>query len=538
MLATIVLRDLQPPGETNTFDLPQGKDIKTALRDWFDQQHAEVLGTIPELGDPLPERMPDLTDWSDRMGDSFTPMIGAYWEKSARATYERVGTDPDRWEVVSPHLQPEIRKLSLNFCRSTNATTTKALGTALANLRDDLTAGLVEEGESIPELTRRVQGLFETMSKSKATQIAATEASRALHGGQNAAAIDSDVVAGFELLLSSDACPLCRKIHDDCKAVPLGRSFAVIGDNPDYSHIAYPPLHPSCQCTIIEVLKPDVGGPEDPQWGETLDNPEPDEEPTRPAPAPKPEPKPKKTPKPKPKAEPESEPSADKPQPTGTPVGNALDVKVKGEAGTKITEAITTIDSVHGDGTLPKIPVEKTELREFAGFFERRGNNAERIAINPKGDHPQLTMAHEVGHFLEKIALPGTKDLKGDRMWHLDTVTAEWQKAVEASEGVTKLKALRGKYITVDMGDGKTRKVKADPKHLDYLLKYDEIWARAYAQYIGTRSESESMADEFHEAFVKRRPRVPNYREQWNAVDFRPIADAMDAIFQKQGWRT
>ncbi len=273
LLEVILLReDLH--SEDNTYGLPRGHDIRSGLQKWFDKQREEVLGTLDQLGDKLPDRMPDLTDYSSRMGESFTPMIGAYYETSARETYERLGLDPDRWEVVNPHLKPQIEKLSLNFCRSTNETTTSVLSEALTKLRGELVAGLVAEGESLAELTRRVQSVFEGMSKSKAGRIAATEASRAVHAGQEAAAIDSDVVAGFELLLSSDACPLCRKIYDECRQVPIGRAFAVIGSNPDYSHVKYPPLHPSCQCSMIEVLKPADGGPSEPEWGETLLDPQ------------------------------------------------------------------------------------------------------------------------------------------------------------------------------------------------------------------------------------------------------------------------
>lgn len=556
-LATIVAqRDAGSIGEDNTYGLPQGADIRRGLAHWYDEQKAEVLGTIKELGDALPDHLPDFSTWSDRMGDSFTPMIGAYWDDSAKETYERLGLDPDRWEVVNPHWKPQIEKLALNFCHSTNATTTRSLHSALDLLRQELAAGIVEEGESVAELTKRVQGVFEGMAKSKARQIAATEASRAFHAGQEAAAIDSDVVAGFELLLSSDACPLCRKIHDECKAVPIGRAFAVIGDNPDYSHVKFPPLHPSCQCSMIEVLKPDVGGPSEPDWGETLVDPKPkddgDTTPPSPEPEPEPKPEPKPAPKPKPKKEPVPEPAAKvpetepamevepaKPGPKGPGVGKAIDVKAKGESGKQIAEAIKSIDAVHGDGALPTIPVVSSSSDSNMGFYARtRSNRPIEIGVSSKGEHPQNTVTHEIGHFLEKVAIPGTKDSTGQRDWTRDVVMVEWKRAVDASEAVQNLRALRGKSLTVDMGKGKTVQVPVDSKHLDYLLKYDEIWARAYAQYISVRSESESMADEFYQAFNVPRERLVNYREQWNAVDFRPIAEAIDKLFVQQGWRT
>lgn len=119
-----------------------------------------------------------------------------------------------------------------------------------------------------------MQGVFEEMPRWKAAQIAATEASRAVHAAQLTADEESGVVAGVELLLSSDACPLCRKVATEAKRVRLGDAFAVIGHNAHYSTVKHPPLHPHCQCAMIEILKPDWGGPEDVQWSETLQQPQ------------------------------------------------------------------------------------------------------------------------------------------------------------------------------------------------------------------------------------------------------------------------
>ena len=166
---------------------------------------------------------------------------------------------------------------------------------------------MVEEGESVRELTKRVLTIFDGLSKSHATMVAATEASRAVHAAELTADVESEVVAGLELLISSDACPLCRKVATECRRVRLGESFAVIGSNEHYKNIRHPPIHPHCQCTIVEVLKPEYGGPIEPKWGTTLQQPqkglgaeykpppghaEPKPEPDRPKPRPtKPPPK-------------------------------------------------------------------------------------------------------------------------------------------------------------------------------------------------------------------------------------------------------
>jgi SPP1 gp7 family putative phage head morphogenesis protein len=171
-----------------------------------------------------------------------------------------------------------IRDASLEFCKATNETTSLNLAEALKRTRQELVEGIVQRGESLERLTKRVQTIFDSAETWRARRIAATESSRAVHSAQEEAAKQSGVVAGWEWLLSDDACPLCHTVARRAKQVRLGQAFAVVGDHPVYSEIRFPPLHPSCQCTVIEVLKPEYGGPENPQWAETLQQLKPTEE--------------------------------------------------------------------------------------------------------------------------------------------------------------------------------------------------------------------------------------------------------------------
>lgn len=301
-------------GEENTYGLPQGGRIKKSLLEWFAEQRKQVLGTIPPDLTELPSKLPDLSRDDEKMAADVTPALAVYWDESGKKTRERLGLDPGEWRVTNPHTKAKIEKAALDFCSSTNATTSHQLGAALAKLRRELVNGVVNEGDSLRELTRRVQSVFDRAEQWRAGRIAATEASRAVHAAQEQAAAESGVVAGLELLLSADACPLCRRIATECKRVPLGRPFAVIGSNPVYAAIKYPPLHPGCQCTAIEVLTPEAGGPSDPDWGKTVVQPKGgDYTPPEGKKVPGPEPERLKNP-PKPK-----------PQPTAQPQPTAVD---------------------------------------------------------------------------------------------------------------------------------------------------------------------------------------------------------------------
>lgn len=296
--------------EENTYGLPDGVKLTDELRTWFEKQQRAVLAAIPnDPLAPIPDEA-DLfkpTDWDEPMARACTPYLSVQWDQGGKKTMERLGLDPGRFEVTSPKLKAAVKKAALSFCESTNATTGLAVGKAAKKLRAELTAGLVEHGESIPVLTRRVEAIFTAATKGRAQRIAATETSRAYHAAQLSAAEESGVVAGFELLLSGDACPLCRKVATEAHRVKLGDAFAKIGHHADYSEIRHPPLHPLCQCTMIEVLTPEYGGPTHPDFKTTLDQPKAGADYTPPEGTPEAQPQPGRqnqpigTPKPKPK---------------------------------------------------------------------------------------------------------------------------------------------------------------------------------------------------------------------------------------------
>lgn len=268
-------KDGAPTGDEaeNTFGLPDGLPISKELRRWFRRQLKSILGTLPEIGEGIPTDFPPLTDYDDPMASAMTPLISAYWDESGRRVRERLGLDPDEWQVTDPHLREKISTAAYDFCAATNATTSKALADALAELRASLAVGQVDEGETLVQLRKRVEAVFDGAETWRAQRIAASEASRAVHAAELESAAASGVVAGVEWLLSGDACPLCQKVASEAKRVPLGRPFAIVGDHPVYSAIRHPPLHPGCQCSLIEILKPEYGGPENPGWAQTLDQP-------------------------------------------------------------------------------------------------------------------------------------------------------------------------------------------------------------------------------------------------------------------------
>src|SRR5262249_24701523 len=71
---------------------------------------------------------------------------------------------------------------------------------------------------------------------------------------------------------------------------------------------------------------------------------------------------------------------------------------------------------------------------------------------------------------------------------------------------------------------------------LEELLLVEEIWARSYAQYIAVRSADGVLL----RGLGPYRRRVPDrvyYPYQWDDNDFEDIAQAIETLFRRFGWR-
>jgi hypothetical protein len=237
--------------EANTYGLPRGERLRRECVAVFHEQRTAVnryLRTGRKAdGPPLPFHWPDWNDFqlgALAISQRMTPILRVTWDAAASKFAPRVGLDPNEWTVVNPHTERMIREAALDFSASMNQTTSLQLDDALDQTRQELHEGIVEPGESVEKLTKRVNRIFDGAEKWRARRIAQTETSRAVHAAQEQAAIASGVVTGWTILLSSDACPLCATIARRAPAVRLGTPFAIVGDNPAYRELRFPPLHP------------------------------------------------------------------------------------------------------------------------------------------------------------------------------------------------------------------------------------------------------------------------------------------------------
>ena len=260
-----------------------------------------------------------------------------------------------------------------------------------------------------------------------------------------------------------------------------------------------------------------------------------------PKPAAPPKPPAKKTPeaiaKPKPKRAKKA--PAGKPEPTGAPVGKALDLQaLRGRTSVEVWAAVRAIDRVHGDGKLPTIPIDHLRSSKNAGEFRHIPDERRpvMIAISPDSPHPALTAAHEIGHFIEYSGIPGAA-VGAKRDWANDPHLADWFKVVQATQAVAKLRALAGKTkIEVARADGSRVAIDLGGGYVDYLLKPNELWARAYAQFVARRSESVALGGQLTD--TQKSPVNQALPAHWSDADFAPVDRAMATLFARLGWMT
>jgi hypothetical protein len=177
------------------------------------------------------------------------------------------------------------------------------------------------------------------------------------------------------------------------------------------------------------------------------------------------------------------------------PVSHSIDVP-ESAAYDPIRRALAAIDAAHDDGRLPRTTIKLMQKNDVHGEYEPSLN---RILIG-LGHGPLDTMLHEVGHLLDLHAFGH------GQMYESKNVAGRLTRVVSkamASRAADEWRAIP----TADIRD--------------YILDPPEIWARAYAQWVVSRTSRNAT---FIEA------------GHWTAKDFEPITTEIDRAFSLEGW--
>lgn len=142
----------------------------------------------------------------------------------------------------------------------------------------------------------------------------------------------------------------------------------------------------------------------------------------------------------------------------------------------RLREALAAIDAVHRVTDLPTIPVTYG-ARRFGGYTPLTDDGIRCIVVSPIGPHPRLTLLHEMGHYLD------------DRMGNFtvysstqpDSILSDVLRVIERSHAVKLMRAYLAEAADMPI---------AINYQLRHWLEPVEGWARAYVQYIVSRSEN------------------------------------------------
>jgi hypothetical protein len=207
--------------------------------------------------------------------------------------------------------------------------------------------------------------------------------------------------------------------------------------------------------------------------------------------------------------------------PAGRPVSEVL--KLAPEAETW-RSALDAVDAVHGDGDLPELPVTTHAGVQPAGvYYSDRYGVPLRIELGAAGPYPELTLVHEIGHFLDQMALGEP------HQWAtavLPDAMEGWRRAVRESRAVMEI---REEYRTLAL-------TQVERQIILERLRPRELWSRSYAQYIAVRSGHPTLLEQLGKA---RSLRMPNTEMalQWEDDDFASITAGIDEFFRGKGWR-
>lgn len=223
------------------------------------------------------------------------------------------------------------------------------------------------------------------------------------------------------------------------------------------------------------------------------------------------------------------------------PAAEAAPVKVsagmqgpKAGANKAINDRVAAaIDGIHNDGDLAPVPVKFAKMSSRHGHYKSQGRAPIEIKISTQSPHPHQTLAHEVGHWIDGQKVGISRAAQQHRPEEMPERFKEFFDAVRGSEAFNVLTELRmGKRKLEYINAGKVMQLPADYKYLTYVLRAEELWARAYAQYVAVRSRDPVLLAELAADQAGRA-----YPVQWSDADFEPIAAAIDQILAFVGWR-
>ena len=200
-----------------------------------------------------------------------------------------------------------------------------------------------------------------------------------------------------------------------------------------------------------------------------------------------------------------------------------------GELHTQVMQAVRDtmriIQALHRYPDVGDIPVfTYADVQPFGRYVPADGVMG-YIELSLYGPHLHLTFAHEVGHWLDQAFIQYTGYASATASSDLQRVMI----AIEESHACQTLQQLM-------MVSGSTRTEQVARQRARYWSSSEELWARAYAQYVALRSADARLLAQVRLARQLETHAAAAY-VQWEDSDFAPIAREIDNAMEYVGWR-
>lgn len=189
----------------------------------------------------------------------------------------------------------------------------------------------------------------------------------------------------------------------------------------------------------------------------------------------------------------------------------------------QLQRVLEVIDEIHLPKSLKPVSVVMNPFVQGAVFVAYTATGPYTIELNPNGSHPELSLLHEVGHYLEWQAIP--KAAVGQRDFTAYSFFTSWLTAVRASQNVNRLIGLR---------DGSPAESEIH-QAANYLLDEQELWTRSYSQYLALKTQMPALRQQLS-AENKVFTGNIQIKPYWVWGDFFVIEAAMDELFQALSW--
>jgi len=228
-------------------------DLAKAVKEINAEQKKDVIGNLSNIiGKAIDkDKLFDIAKWIGVTAAAALPIIETLFEHQANEGAGEVGTSFTFSDTLKEAVKHSVQKMSESYQQTT-----------IDALADHINEGL-QNGESLADITKRVDQVYEWSDESRAATVAKTESFRAANSALKSAWQQSGVVKTVRWYTSGldNVCDLCQSM--DGKTISIDDNFFSEGDTltvgegddaqsmtMDYGDVENPPLHCSCCCMI------------------------------------------------------------------------------------------------------------------------------------------------------------------------------------------------------------------------------------------------------------------------------------------------